>query len=183
MTLSALQIQHLKQAIESGLPLEPRPYLALAERIGADEVSVLRTIETWIAEGLIKRLGIVVQHRRLGYVANAMVVWDIPDDRVDDLAARLAAEDCVTLCYRRPRRLPDWPYNLFTMIHGKSRDRVLAQLDRIVSRHGLTDMARHPLFSTRQFKQRGGHYSAPPTACGSHADCINTDAGTFSARS
>jgi DNA-binding Lrp family transcriptional regulator len=82
---------------------------------------VLGRIGRWLEEGAIKRFGVVVRHHELGFRANAMLVHDIPDERVSDIGRALAEEPAVTLCYRRPRRLPDWPYNLFCMIHGRER--------------------------------------------------------------
>jgi DNA-binding Lrp family transcriptional regulator len=105
--------------------------------------------------GLIKRLGVIVRHRELGYEANAMVVWDIADARVDDVGDRFGAFDFVTLCYRRPRRLPAWPYNLFCMIHGRQRQAVLARIDELGRVPGAAGAPREVLFSVRRFKQRG----------------------------
>lgn len=167
MQLTSEQSSALKAAVEEGLPLTPRPYKTLATALGATEEAVIATLQNWLNSGLIKRLGIVVQHRKLGYVANAMVVWDIPSETVDQIAAKIAAENCVTLCYRRPRRLPDWPYNLFSMIHGKDRGRVLSQLENIVDKHSLHNIPRNVLFSTKQFKQRGAHFTAVPPVAGS----------------
>jgi siroheme decarboxylase len=93
-----------------------------------------------------------------------MVVWDIPDDRVAELGRQLAAQPGVTLCYQRPRRLPDWPYNLFSMVHGQDRDAVLAQVERIRETLGLEALRCQPLFSRRRFKQCGARYSSLPKA-------------------
>jgi DNA-binding Lrp family transcriptional regulator len=111
-----------------------------------------------IDAGIIKRLGVVVRHHELGYRANAMVVWDVPDARVEQIGRRLGDIDCVTLCYQRPRRLPDWPYNLFSMVHGQDRDDVLACIGRLVEALGLGDIPHAVLFSGRRFKQRGACY-------------------------
>jgi DNA-binding Lrp family transcriptional regulator len=151
--------QALIAAIQGGLPLVPRPYAAIAERLGLSEREVMRRVQALLDHGVIKRLGVVVRHRELGYDANAMVVWDIPDERVRDLGGCLGRFPFVTLCYRRPRRLPAWPYNLFTMIHGRDRDQVLARLDELVTRCGLQDVPHRALFSRRRFKQRGACYS------------------------
>jgi DNA-binding Lrp family transcriptional regulator len=141
-----------------GLPLTPRPFAALAAALGMDEDEVIGRIRDMTAAGLIRRFGVVVRHRELGYRANAMVVWDIPDSEVDAAGRRLG--DCpeVTLCYRRPRRLPDWPYNLFTMIHGHSRPEVEAAIAAIADRTGLGGYRRDVLFSARRFKQCGARY-------------------------
>ncbi len=149
----------LVAAIQGGLPLVPRPFAAIGADIGMSESEVVKRISRLCASGVIKRLGIVVRHHELGYRANAMVVWDIPDDQVDELGRRFVGVDFVTLCYRRPRRLPDWPYNLFCMIHGRSRDTVRRQIQEIISRFGLEGVSHDVLFSIRRFKQHGACYT------------------------
>ncbi len=144
--------------IQDGLPLAPRPYAAIAMALGIGEREVIARLAELLDQRLIKRLGVVVRHRELGYRANAMVVWDVPDDSVDEIGRRLGEFDCVTLCYRRPRRLPLWPYNLFCMIHGKDRERVQARLDEIIRAAGLEGIPYQVLFSKRRFKQRGARY-------------------------
>jgi len=157
--LNETQQASLFSAIEQGLPLVDQPYLAIANRLELSEQQVLNTISAWQQQGLIKRFGLVVRHRKLGYQANAMVVWDVPSAQVKHVAAILSQEPVVTLCYQRPRVLPHWRYNLFCMIHGKSRDQVLAQLDDICQRHRLDHLDKSPLFSTKAYKQRGARYS------------------------
>jgi DNA-binding Lrp family transcriptional regulator len=150
-------------AIQQGLPLASRPYAAVGARLGMSEADVIARLTELQDAGLIKRMGVVVRHRELGYRANAMVVWDVPDNDLERIGRLLAAETCVTLCYQRPRRLPDWPYNLFCMIHGRERDIVRRRLAQIIDYHGLQAIAHSVLFSSRSFKQRGAHYaeSAP----------------------
>ena len=150
----------LIHAVQGGLPLVERPYAALGAAIGLDEAAVMARLGQLLASGVIKRLGVVVRHHELGYRSNAMVVWDLPDDQVDGLGERIGALPFVTLCYRRPRRLPDWPYNLFTMIHGRDRESVLAQVESIKTAIALPDLACDTLFSGRRFKQRGARYGA-----------------------
>ena len=87
-----------------------------------------------------------------------MTVWDVPDGAVGEAGRRLSALDFVTLCYRRPRRLPDWPYNLFAMIHGRDRTTVEGLVDRATAEAGLSTCPRSILFSRRRFKQRGARY-------------------------
>ncbi len=145
-------------AISRGLPLEQRPYAALAERLGCSETEVIDGIRRLAMRGDLKRFGVVVRHRKLGYRANAMVVWDIPDTRVDEIGQSIGAFDCVTLCYQRPRRLPEWPYNLFCMIHGRDRDAVMTQVEQIAASLDLPRVDRRVLFSGRCFKQRGAAY-------------------------
>ncbi len=153
----------LIEAIGAGLPLTSRPYAALAEKLGCSETDVIDAIERLLAGGDVKRFGVVVRHRALGYQANGMVVWDVPDERVADVGRCIGGYGFVTLCYRRPRRPPDWPYNLFCMIHGRDRDAVVAQVGLIVEQCGLGDIAHEILFSRRCFRQRGARY-APATA-------------------
>jgi DNA-binding Lrp family transcriptional regulator len=149
------QDRNLLQSLSGGLPLDPRPYARLGETLGLSEAEVIDRLRALIAAGVIKRFGVIVRHRELGYRANAMAVWDVPDDLVGGAGRRLAALDFVTLCYRRPRSLPDWPYNLFCMIHGRSRDEVEAQVRRAGSAAGIERRPQAILFSTACFKQRG----------------------------
>ena len=155
----------LLAAVAAGLPLVSRPYAAIGEPLGLSEETVLARLERLLAEGVISRLGIVVRHHELGWRANAMTVWDVPDDRVPGAGARLRDLPFVTLCYRRPRRPPAWPYNLFCMIHGQDRDTVLAQVEEATAAAGLGGLARDVLFSARRFKQRGARYAASEQRC------------------
>ncbi|MGE5505529.1 MAG: Lrp/AsnC family transcriptional regulator [Actinomycetota bacterium] len=139
--------------LADGLPLVERPYRSLGAAIAMDEDEVLARLQAMIEAGAIRRFGVVVRHHELGFRANAMVVWDIPDDAVAHVGAQLAAMPQVTLCYRRPRRLPTWPYNLFCMVHGRDRSSVEAA----IADFGL-DYPHAVLFSTRRFKQTGARY-------------------------
>jgi DNA-binding Lrp family transcriptional regulator len=151
--------RRLVSVLQEGLPLFMRPFALIAERIGASENEVLSRIGNWLDDGAIKRFGVVVRHRELGYTANAMLVHDIPDERVGELGRALAEEPAVTLCYRRPRVVPDWQYNLFCMIHGRARADVEAIIGDLRQRHGLTDCAHDVLFSLTRFKQNGARYA------------------------
>jgi DNA-binding Lrp family transcriptional regulator len=153
--------RRLLAAVQDGLPLVTAPYAALAAQLAASEAQVLAALRELRAQGVIKRFGVVVRHHELGYHANAMVVWDLPDAEVGAIGRRLGAEPLVRLSYRRPRRLPEWPYNLFTMVHGRNRDAVLAEVERLAAHHGLAQVPRAVLFSTRRFKQRGARYATP----------------------
>jgi DNA-binding Lrp family transcriptional regulator len=156
--------QALLRAIEDGLPLVARPYAELGARLDMSEGEVLARIWLLRESGVIKRFGVVVRHRELGYRANAMVVWDVPDERVGAVGLELGRVAFVTLCYRRPRRPPDWPYNLFTMIHGRDRDQVLARVAQMTQQFGLDGIQHQVLFSGRRFKQCGARYGvgSPP---------------------
>jgi len=145
-------------AIEQGLPLVARPYEAIARQIGYSEKQVIEGLQQLQQQGDIKRFGVVVRHRKLGYRANGMVVWDIADDQVQALGQCMGQFPFVTLCYRRPRRLPDWSYNLFTMVHGLNRAEVVQKTELLVRQCGLQDIKHEILFSSRCFKQRGACY-------------------------
>lgn len=145
--------------LQEGLPLFIRPFQVIAERIGLSESDVLRRIGAWLEAGAIKRFGVVVRHHELGYTANAMLVQDIPEARVGELGRALAEAEGVTLCYRRPRVLPHWPYNLFCMIHGQDRTEVTTRIAELRQTLNLEDCAHDVLFSRTRFKQTGARYA------------------------
>lgn len=147
-------------AIQEGLPLVSRPFAEIGAAIGLSEREVIAGLAQLLGQGIIKRMGVVVRHHELGYRANAMVVWDIPDERVSALGHCIGKFDFVTLCYRRPRRLPAWRYNLFCMIHGQHRDEVLRRVAQLKAQCGLQEIAHEVLFSRRRFKQCGARYVA-----------------------
>lgn len=153
--------QSIIEAIQGGLALTPRPFADIAERLGTDELTVLDTVRDLQTRGVINRFGVVVRHHELGFRANAMVVWDVPDEALCTTGRRLAEDPAVTLCYRRPRRLPAWPYNLFCMIHGRDRHNVLEKIAALRSTNGIQELPFCVLFSRRRFKQRGARYDSP----------------------
>ena len=148
----------LRSAIEKGLPVHLSPYQVIAKQLGLTEQQVQMQISLWQKEGLIRRFGLVIKHRKIGYDANAMVVGNSPNDDMDKVALKLAKCDPVSLCYQRPRRLPDWPYNLFCMIHGTDRALVLQQIKQITEQLGLESIEKDILFSFKAYKQHGARY-------------------------
>jgi DNA-binding Lrp family transcriptional regulator len=152
--------QQLLVEIQHGLPIASRPYAVVGEKLGLSEQEVIARLAQLQSYGLIKRLGVIVKHRKLGYQANAMVVWDIPDEQVQLLGQQLSQFEFVNLCYRRPRQGAAWPYNLFCMIHGKSREIVLQQIEVLKQACQLQQFPQQILFSRRCFKQRGAVYAA-----------------------
>ena len=158
ISLTEIEKIALRSAIEKGLPTHLHPYQIIAEQLALTEQQVLMQISSWQEEGLIRRFGLVIKHRKLGYNANAMVVWNIPNDDMDAVAQKLAKCAPVSLCYQRPRRLPDWPYNLFCMIHGTDRALVLQQISQITEQLGLESIEKDILFSFKAYKQHGARY-------------------------
>ena len=145
----------LVEATQGGLPLVPRPYEALARRLGVSQDEVLAGLARMLADGRIRRIGAVPNHYALGYSANAMTVWDVADEAVEALGRRVAALPFVTHCYRRPRRLPDWPYNLFAMVHGRSRTDTGLKIETIRAALGTSLRGSEVLYSTRILKKTG----------------------------
>ncbi len=155
----------LVAALQDGFPLIERPYAEIGRASGMGEAAVMDACKRWLAHGVARRIGVVVRHRRLGFEANAMVVWDAPDDELRAIGARLAAEADVTLCYRRPRR-PGWPYNLFCMIHGRERGAVERRIGQLRRGLGIAALPHEVLFSRRCFTQRGARYASRAVAHG-----------------
>ena len=142
-------------ATQAGLPLTPQPYHALAAQLNSDAETVMAGLQALLDAGAIRRIGVVPNHYRIGYAANGMTVWDVADEVVDKLGERVGALEFVTHCYRRPRHLPDWPYNLFAMAHGASREEVTTKADCIAEILGDACRARNILYSTRILKKTG----------------------------
>lgn len=146
-------------ATQAGLPLVPRPYLVLAEQLGVAEAEVRQRLARLLAAGAIRRIGAVPNHYAIGYTANGMSVWQIDPAVIDAVGERVGGLQSVTHCYRRPDHPPAWPYNLFAMVHGKSRAEVEAEVGRIATLiqaefPGALG-ARDILFSTRILKKTG----------------------------
>jgi DNA-binding Lrp family transcriptional regulator len=152
--------RRLVRALAAGLPLVAEPYEALGRAAGLSGAQVIERLRQWLASGVLRRLGTVVRHRTLGYTANAMVVWDVPDDAVSEAGEGLARQAEVTLCYRRLRRPPRWNYNLFCMLHGTEREQVSGAIERVTRAAGLDVYPREVLFSRRCFAQRAARYGA-----------------------
>jgi DNA-binding Lrp family transcriptional regulator len=149
--------RQLLEQIQTGLPVCPRPYAEIGTTLAMPEAEVLERLTHLKQQGLIKRMGVIVKHHQLGYRANAMIVWNVPDNLVKQLGRQISQFAFVTLCYQRPRQA-EWPYNLFCMIHGKDRETVLMQLEQLKSSCDLAGLDHNILFSRRCFKQRGAVY-------------------------
>lgn len=142
-------------ATQSGLPRVARPYHAIAAQLGMAAEEVMHRMQRMLETGVIRRIGAVPNHYALGYRANGMSVWDVPDERVRELGQKIGALDAVSHCYHRPRHLPVWPYNLFAMVHGRDRDEVEAKVRIIADLLETADRGHTVLYSTRILKKTG----------------------------
>ncbi|MFD1709495.1 Lrp/AsnC family transcriptional regulator [Ottowia flava] len=142
-------------ATQAGLPLVARPYDSVAALLGTTGAAVRQRLADLLAAGVVRRVAAVPNHYRLGYVANGMSVWDVDDAEVDRLGELLGSQPAVSHCYRRPRKAGVWRYNLFAMLHGHSRDEVLAQAEAVAQLLGPACRAHDVLFSSAILKKTG----------------------------
>lgn len=147
--------RRLIAATQTGLPLVAEPYRAIARQLAVEESAVRTRLEQLLASGAIRRIGAIPNHYALGVVANGMSVWDVPDQSVAAIGSRLGALDFVTHCYERERHPPLWPYNLFAMVHGRSRAEVHEKVAEMARLIGPDLCAHEVLFSTRILKKTG----------------------------
>lgn len=143
------------EATQAGLPLTAEPYAALAADLGLEVVQVVDRLARMKAAGVIRRIAAAPNHYRLGMTANGMTVWDLDDRRIADLGPMVGALPFVTHCYERPRALPDWPYNLFAMVHGSDRAEVEVKRAEIAELLGPACRGSDVLYSTRILKKTG----------------------------
>jgi DNA-binding Lrp family transcriptional regulator len=148
------------RATQGGLPRVPRPYHAVAAQIGVSAEEVMLRMQRMLDAGIIRRIGAVPNHYALGYRANGMSVWNVPDEQVRAAGTQIGALDFVSHCYHRPRHLPVWPYNLFAMVHGRDRAEVEAKVAEIARLLGDADRGHAVLYSTRILKKTGLRISA-----------------------
>ena len=154
MTLDPID-RRIVQETQAGLPLVAAPYAAVADCLGLTEAEVIARIAAMQDRGAIRRIAVAPNHYALGMTANGMSVWDVDDGRISDLGARIGALPFVTHCYRRPRALPDWPYNLFAMLHGTDRSQVEAKRAEVAAILGDACRGHEILYSTRILKKTG----------------------------
>jgi siroheme decarboxylase len=147
-----LAIMHATQA---GLPLTPQPYQRIAEQLGLTAEIVMTRMAAMQEQGIIRRIGAVPNHYKLGYRFNGMTVWNVPDEVIDELGEKVGQLEFVSHCYHRPRHLPEWPYNLFAMVHGKTQEDVDQQIRQITDLLGDYNQGREVLYSTKILKKTG----------------------------
>lgn len=155
MTAMDIIDRKLIAVLQEGLPLDPEPWGVVAREAGLDEATVTARLRSMVETGVVRRIAAVPNHYRLGMTANGMTVWDVDDAAVDRLGKRIGALPFVSHCYRRPRHRPNWPYNLFAMVHGTTREEVEAKRQRIATILGDACRANDILYSTRILKKTG----------------------------
>jgi len=142
-------------ALSGDLSDSKEPYLDIARELGITEQELLGRIHSYLEKGLLRRLGAMIAHRVAGVDANGMIVWDVPEERVEEIGRKLASAPEITHCYARPR-FPQWPYNLYTMVHGRTRAFCERTAERLSAEVGIK---RYKLvFSTREFKKTSPRY-------------------------
>ncbi|OKY77206.1 MAG: DNA-binding transcriptional regulator Lrp family [Candidatus Methanohalarchaeum thermophilum] len=149
--LSDKEAEILKE-MEDGIPLTRTPFEDAADSLDLPVDGVLGTLEKLLDEGKIRRFGASLAHRKIGKSANAMIVWNVPEEQVDDVGKEISKFDNVTHCYKRPRK-KDWNYNLFSMVHGDSKSEC-EKIAEVISEK--IDLDRYEIiYSTREFKKTG----------------------------
>ena len=141
--------------IQGDLPLDFQPFSILAERMGISEKRLIERVKYLKGKGIIRRFGATLRHQEAGFGANAMVAWVVPEDRIEEAGKTMAQFREVTHCYeRRPQK--DWKYNVYTMIHGDSREECHRIAQDLSRRTGISDYAL--LFSEKEFKKTSMEY-------------------------
>ena len=145
----------IMRATQSGLPLTSQPYHRIAEQLGLTAKTVMTRMAAMQEQGIIRRIGAIPNHYKLGYRFNGMTVWNVPDEIIDELGKKVGQLEFVSHCYHRPRHLPEWPYNLFAMVHGKTQQDVDQQIQQIAGLLGSYNQACDVLYSTKILKKTG----------------------------
>ena len=138
------------RATQGDMPVVPEPYAPAAEKLGIAQTQLLAHLEGMQERRLLRRVAAILFHRRAGFSANGMGVWKVPDERIMELGPRMAAYRGISHCYQRPT-YKDWPYSIFTMAHGRSKEECDAILDSISDQTGVTERA--TLYSSTEFKK------------------------------
>ena len=148
--IAAADIPYVR-ALQEDLPLSSRPFLVLARRYDLTEAELLARAERFLASGVMRRYGATVRHRQAGYTANAMACWQVPEERIVAAGEAAALHPAVSHCYQRPACPPDWPYQLFTMVHGHTEAELAAAVEELRGR--LQPQAMAVLPTRQEFKK------------------------------
>lgn len=141
--------------IQEDIPLVPQPYQEIAQRLGISEEKLLQRIKDLQEKGCIRRFGAALRHREMGLKANPMIIWRVPEERIEEVGAKLAAFDRITHCYQRPM-LPHLPYNVFSMIHAETKKECYELAREIANIVDIEDY--DLLFSEKELKKTSMKY-------------------------
>lgn len=142
--------KQLVRELQEDLPLESRPFKAIAERLKLSEEKVIAMVKDFIRRGIIRRFGAAMSHLDVGYSANAMIIWPAPEEKTQEIGRAMASYPEVTHCYQRPGG-PGWPYTLFTVVHGRKKEECLEIAARLSQETGITDY--RVIFSVEELKK------------------------------
>ncbi len=149
-------------ATQEGIPLASNPYAEIGNEVGISPKEVMTRMQAMLDNGIIRRIGIIPNHYKLGFKSNGMTVWNVPDDQIDVLGEAVGRLEFVSHCYQRPRHLPDWPYNLFAMVHGRTRNEVFNKTEEIKLLLGDAVAEHDILFSKQILKKTGFRLQQSP---------------------
>ncbi len=142
-------------ATQAGLPLVSEPYELIAKQLETDAKSIMNSVDALLKNGTMRRIGAVPNHYKLGLRGNGMTVWDVPDELVTEIGKKIGSMDFVSHCYERPRHLPDWPYNLFAMVHGADKGQAFNKLKEMEAELYPYNFRHDVLFSSAILKKSG----------------------------
>jgi len=151
---SSLDISIIR-ILQEDLPLVPEPYKLIAEDLGIKEMELLEKIKEFCNKGVIRRFGATLNHRNIGFKANAMVVWNVPEERIKEVSGIMILFPQVSHCYQRPK-FPNWPYNIFTMVHGENKEECEKIVKKIIETINIIDYCM--LYSTVELKKSSMKY-------------------------
>ena len=149
--------KRIVRVLQNGLPVTQEPFGEIAREVGISQDELLSQLRAWKSDGTIRRLGAILRHHRAGYSTNAMAVWDVPDAQIEAFGATASGFNCISHCYQRPR-FDEFRYNLYTMIHGRSRDECESAARKLSERTGISDYAL--LYTTAEYKKSSPVYFA-----------------------
>ncbi|WP_342366607.1 Lrp/AsnC family transcriptional regulator [Clostridium aminobutyricum] len=138
------------RCIQTELPITQKPYQFIADQLEIDETELLKRIEIMLEKGIIRRIGAVLNHRNVGFQANAMVVWAIPEDQVQESGKKLILHSEISHCYQR-KVCPNWPYNVYTMIHARTKEECETVIKKVANSIEVYDY--EVLYSTTELKK------------------------------
>jgi siroheme decarboxylase len=141
--------------MQENLPLVAQPYKLIAQELGIKEEELLEKIKEFCDNGIIRRFGATLNHRNIGFIANAMVVWIVPERRIKEVSDIMIQFPQVSHCYQRPT-FENWPYNIFTMVHGESKEKCEKVINEIITRTNIDKYT--ILYSTKELKKSSMRY-------------------------